>query len=165
MFRTLALPVLVVAAACQTEAASAPARDSAVVEQEIAGLAETVMDAAVVWDEQGSWNAFSPGTLFSSEGASLPLEEARAGWLQAAAASSRQSLADRLTRVQVLSPDIAVSTMTGTYSSFDSAGVETPKTPYAWTAVWQRQDGRWSMVATHQSIQGAFPGQEPPTAR
>jgi hypothetical protein len=159
MSRSVVFALLTCVAACQSEAASATAEATAAIEAEVAGLAEGIMDAAMTWDEARTWELLASSPFFTSEGVSLPLEQSRAEWRTAAATSSRQSLVDRSTRVQVLSSDVAVSTMTGTYSSFDKAGVESPKVPYAWTAVWQRQNDRWVVVAGHQSVQGGWPDQ------
>ena len=98
----LAIGVAVLSAACQSEAASAPAEDPVAVSQEVAAEAERVMDAAAAWDEDGAWGSFSAAdsVLFVSEGVATSVEGYREGWRQAAATSSRQSLVDRATRVQ-----------------------------------------------------------------
>ena len=53
---------------------------------------------------------------------------------------------------RVLNRDIAVTTMQGPHTATDSSGIAGPTKPFAATIVWQREDGKWKIIAIHQSM-------------
>ena len=53
---------------------------------------------------------------------------------------------------RVLNRDVAVTTVYGPHTATDSGGIPSPTKPFAATIVWQREDGKWKIIAIHQSM-------------
>jgi hypothetical protein len=66
-----------------------------------------------------------------------------------------------LVTVQVLTPDVAVSTFQASYSLLDTAGATTFTVPFAWTAVWNKENDDWKWVNSHRSFEAAAAASPP----
>ena len=64
-------------------------------------------------------------------------------------ASQEFTSADR--RAVVLAPDVVCVMESGTIAMTDTAGVTSPPTAFAFTAIWVRRDGEWKIHLGHES--------------
>jgi ketosteroid isomerase-like protein len=54
--------------------------------------------------------------------------------------------------VTVLSPDLAMYTSRGTFTSVDKSGKTSAPRSFAWTVLLRREGGHWKMLNVHQSF-------------
>jgi uncharacterized protein (TIGR02246 family) len=126
--------------------------------REILATLNTGFDAACAGDPKCfAMFSTSPDTRFATEGTAPTLAEFRKNWDEAMTRVSEQRMTGRESFVQLLASDIAISTTHATYSNVDAKGTPSPTTPFASTAVWQRQPDGWRIINAHQSVAGTWP--------
>ena len=94
---------------------------------------------------------------FASQGTPLTLAEFKEGWRKGIEKSPRQEFLNRHIIVQVIAPDVAVSTMHANYRNFGPTGTASKTVPMVFTAVWKREGADWRIVDAHESSKSDWP--------
>ncbi len=166
MNRRACTALLLVAAACK------PAGSGAMSDQDRATVAAGVRQAdAAFWAALPSRNVdsvmahFASNVVFADEGMIFPTRDSLTVAARATMGTERSAqvtVGDR--RITVLGPDAAVLTTTFEEMVVDTAG-GSATFKGAWSAVWQREHGRWLMVQSHESLPSPEAAPATPPAR
>lgn len=127
--------------------------------REIQGAMEAWIRVAARLNEESTFAPFSdsPEAITAWEGEVSDVSGYRKNWVEGTADLSAQEFADMNTQVQVLTPDIAISTATANLSLIDKQNRRSAPVPWTATAAWVREAGEWRVMNLHQSIQGEMP--------
>jgi hypothetical protein len=126
------------------------------ISREILGAMEGWLRVAARLNEESSFAPFSQSaeTLTAWDGEVADVAGYRTFWVEAVSTLSAQEFADLNTRVQVLTPDVAVATSTAHWSRVDKEGRRSAPMPWTATATWVREAAEWKVINLHQSISG-----------
>ena len=116
-----------------------------------------LLDAAEAADAEAVGRLLADEGRFHFNGNAMTNQEARAFTRQAYARLTRQELVVEDQGVRVLGPDAAVVSGRGHVTGVDTAGTAGETVAVIWTFVWERQDGSWRVVDSHQSTRRAAP--------
>ena len=159
--RLAASLLAVVAVACQSNAGPS---DSPMSEAQRTAIADTVtaltravIDGGNHVDADATFQRFAGGddAAHMNMGTRYTRDSLVATYRTIFGRLERQQIDVGTPTVTVLGPDAAVLSATGQFSATPKTGAVLAS-PFAWTFVWARRDGTWSLVHSHQSTPQAL---------
>lgn len=118
---------------------------------EVEAAQSQLLEAARAVDADGVVTLLADEGRFHFNGNPLTNEEGRAFTRRAYASLTRQEIVVEDQGVRVLGPNAAVVSGQGHVRGVDTAGTAAEPVDVIWTFVWERQDGSWRVVDSHQS--------------
>ena len=158
----LAAPLLaVLAVACQSNAEPS---DTPMSEEQRAAIADTVtaltravVDGGSAVDADATFQRFATGdeAAHLNMGVRYTRDSLVAMYRSIFGTLERQQVELGAPTVTVLGPDAAVLSTAGSFTATPKTGAPLAS-PFAWTLVWVRRAGAWSLVHSHQSTPQAL---------
>lgn len=153
--RTLSLLILVLGlSACRAPEPSLTDADRAEFEQTIAEAMAAIYEGASVGDEEGTFRSFHPDGTIASDSRLFSFDEFRSSWRDATRGLDRRGFPNSRIEVKVVSPTLALSTMTSGLFCVDTLGVSSDTLDFVVTMTWSKEDGLWRVIQTHESSGG-----------
>lgn len=166
----LAAPLLaMLVAACEprTETSATPMSEAqrAAIADTVTSLTRAMIDAANRVDAEATFQRFASGSegVHMNMGVRYSRDSLIAMYRPIFNGLERQQIEPGTPTVTVLGPDAAVLSVASRFSATPKTGPQIAS-PFAWTLVWARRDGAWSLVHSHESTPQALPAPSPQVA-
>jgi uncharacterized protein (TIGR02246 family) len=140
--------------ACQSgDVRSLTDTDRAAIMKDINARYEAWVTAASETDIDKALAFFTPDVRAASNGLLfMSRDEVDKAFRPSFARLERQDIQTDETSVSVLSPDIAIQTVRGSFTATDTTGATSDRRALALTVDWVKREGQWVIVQFHQSF-------------